>query len=348
MLICPSPAGKTALACCFTKAHTRDHVPPSAQCPSMEVTHMSPPPTPPMLTTDEDDLCRIEVTDMAIDGVTLLICLCGLVGNGVVLWLLGFRIRRNPITIYILNLAVADFTFLLFIVTSSLLYMMENFYCSPVVSLMYLKSLFLLSLFSYNMGLYLLTTISVERCVSILCFSIRRPQHLSAVMCALLWALSIAVIATVTSLCLWHDHDHCQMALISMYVLNFLIFAPSMVISSTIVFIKVQCGSQQRQPRRLYIVIFLTVLFFLLFALPLSIWNFLQWFSYTIVPSQVVFLLACINSSINPFIYFLVGSYQRHCALVSLQVAFRRVFEELEDNTACSNDTTMYTLAPAC
>ncbi|XP_009284951.1 PREDICTED: mas-related G-protein coupled receptor member H [Aptenodytes forsteri] len=314
----------------------------------MEVNYMSPLPTPPTLTTDGDDPCRIEVTDMAIDTVTVLICLCGLVGNGAVLWLLGFRIRRNPITVYILNLAVADFTFLLFMVASALIYMMRNVSCSAVVSMMYLRSLFLLSLFSYNMGLYLLTAISIERCVSILCSSIRRLQHLSAVVCPLLWALSIIVIAAVTSLCLLHEHEHCRMALISMYVLNFLIFAPLMVISSTILFIKVQCGSQQHQPRRLYIVIFLTVLFFLLFALPLSIWNFLQQFSYTVVPSQVVFLLACINSSINPFIYFLVGSSRRRCSLVSLQVAFRRVFEEPEDNTACSNDTTMDTLAPAC
>ncbi|KFZ67081.1 Mas-related G-protein coupled receptor member H, partial [Podiceps cristatus] len=174
----------------------------------------------------------------------------------------------------------------------------------------------------------LLTAISIERCVSILCSSIRRPQRLSAVVCALLWALSIAVIAAVTSLCLLHEHEHCQMALISMYVLNFLIFAPPMVISSMILFVKVLCGSQQHQPRRLYIVIFLTVLFCLLFALPLSICNFLQQFSYPIIPSQVVFLLACINSSINPFIYFLVGSCWRRRSLVSLQVAFRRVFEE--------------------
>ncbi|XP_005243506.2 mas-related G-protein coupled receptor member H-like [Falco peregrinus] len=314
----------------------------------MEVNNMSSPPTPPTPTSNGDDQCRIDVTDVAVDIVTLLICLCGLVGNGAVLWLLGFRIRRNPITVYILNLAVADFTFLLFMVTSGLLYIMENISCSTAVPLVYLRSLFLLSLFSYNMGLYLLTAISIERCVSILCSSIRHPQHLSAVVCALLWALSIAVIAAVTSLCLLHEHEHCRMALISMYALNFLIFAPLMVISSTIFFIKVLCGSQQRQPRRLYIVIFLTVLFFLLFALPLSIWNFLQQFSYTVASSQVVFLLACINSSINPFIYFLVGSCWRHCSLVPLQVAFRSVFEEPEDHTACSNDTTMDTLAPAC
>ncbi|XP_054056070.1 mas-related G-protein coupled receptor member H-like [Rissa tridactyla] len=305
----------------------------------MEPNLTSPPPMSPTPTTDGDNSCRMEVTDMAIDGLTLLICLCGLVGNGVVLWLLGFRIRRNPITVYILNLAVADFTFLLFMVTSSLLYLIDNASCSTVGVLKYMRWLFLLSLFSYNMGLYLLTAISIERCVSILCplwYRCRRPQHLSVVVCALLWALSIAVLAAVTSLCLLYDHEHCRMALISMYVLNFLIFAPSMVISSTILVIKVLCGSKQRQPKRLYIVIFLTILFFLLFALPLSIWNFLQQFSYTSMPSQVVFLLASINSSINPFIYFLVGSCRRHCSLVSLQVAFQRVFEETAVTTVTS------------
>ncbi|KFW05338.1 Mas-related G-protein coupled receptor member H, partial [Fulmarus glacialis] len=177
----------------------------------------------------------------------------------------------------------------------------------------------------------LLSAISIERCVSILCplwYRCRRPQRLSALVCALLWALSIAVIAAVTSLCLLHEHEHCRLALISMYVLNFLIFAPPMVISNVILFIKVLCGSKRRQPKRLYIVIFLTVLFFLIFGVPLSVWNFLQQFDYTVMPSQVVFLFACINSSINPFIYFLVGSWRRRCSLVSLQVAFQRVFEE--------------------
>ncbi|XP_068004250.1 mas-related G-protein coupled receptor member H-like [Melanerpes formicivorus] len=295
----------------------------------MEWNQASPAPTPAMLKAEED-LCRVEVTDMAIDGVTLLICLCGLLGNSAVLWLLGFRIKRNPITVYIFNLAVADFTFLLFMVISSTLYMIDNV-CSAAVSPTYLRSLFLLSLFSYNMGLYLLTAISIERCVSVLCplwYRCRRPRCLSPLMCVLLWALSVAVIAAVTSLCLLHEHEPCQMALISMYALNFLIFAPPMVIANVILFVKVLCGSKRRQPKRLYIVIFLTVLFFLIFGVPLSIWSFLQQFSYSFASSQVVFLLACINSSINPFIYFLVGSCHRRCSLVSLQVAFQRVFEE--------------------
>ncbi|XP_037994937.1 mas-related G-protein coupled receptor member H-like [Motacilla alba alba] len=306
----------------------------------MELNQTSPPPSSPVMNPEADDSCGIiNVSDVAINGVTLLICLCGLAGNGAVLWLLGFHIRRNPITVYILNLAVADFTFLLFMVPSSLLYLLEEVSCSAVVSLKYLRSLLLLSLFSYNMGLYLLSAISIERCGSILFplwYRCRRPQRLSWVVCGLLWALSLAVMVVVTSLCLSHEHEHCRLALISMYALSFLIFSPPMVISNVILFIKVQCGSKRRQPKRLYVVIFLTVLFFLICGVPLSLWNFLQQLSPTLVSSQVVFLLACINSSINPFIYFLVGSCWRHCSVVSLQVAFRRVFEETGITTMSS------------
>uniref|UniRef100_A0A8C0FV59 G-protein coupled receptors family 1 profile domain-containing protein n=1 Tax=Bubo bubo TaxID=30461 RepID=A0A8C0FV59_BUBBB len=274
---------------------------------------------------------------LIISGVCIGICMCGLVGNVVVVWFLGFQMKKSPFTVYVLNLAIADFSLLLFLLVKLTLHFISAVYC--IFSIQYRLTNYILMdlfLFWYFASMYLLTAMSLERCLSVLFpiwYRIHRPQHLSAVVCALLWALSIAVIAAVTSLCLSQEHQHCQIALISMYGLNFLIFAPPMVISSTIVFIKAQCGSQQHQPKRLYIVIFLSVLFFLLFALPLSIWNFLQQFGHSVVSSQVVFLLACINSSTNPFIYFLVGSCWRHCSLVSPQVAFRRVFEEPEDNT---------------
>ncbi|XP_025965004.2 mas-related G-protein coupled receptor member H-like [Dromaius novaehollandiae] len=305
----------------------------------MELNHTYLLPAQPTLADDGDYKCVIDVSDVALDGVTLLICLCGLVGNGAVLWLLSFCIRRNPFTVYILNLAFADFIFLLFMLISALLYIVDNISCSTSEFLNYLRSLLLLSLFAYNIGLYLLTAISIERCVSVLCplwYRCRRPEHLSAIVCALLWALSISVIAAVTFLCMSRQHEHCQLALISMCVLTFLIFALPMVISNVILFIKILCGSQQRQPRRLYIVIFLTVLFFLVFVVPLSTWSFLQQVNYVVGQSQIVFLLVCINSSINPFIYFLVGSYKRHFSLVSLKVAFQRVFEETVVTTISS------------
>ncbi|NXS23146.1 MRGRD protein, partial [Mystacornis crossleyi] len=60
------------------------------------------------------DLCSsIPFTLIPVAGVCLGISLCGLVGNGVVIWFLGFHTKQSPFTVYILNLAVADFSLLL-------------------------------------------------------------------------------------------------------------------------------------------------------------------------------------------------------------------------------------------
>uniref|UniRef100_A0A8D2NMI1 G-protein coupled receptors family 1 profile domain-containing protein n=1 Tax=Zosterops lateralis melanops TaxID=1220523 RepID=A0A8D2NMI1_ZOSLA len=291
-----------------------------------------------------DNLCDIDVADVAIDSVTLLICLCGLLGNGAVLCLL----QRNPTTFYIINLAFANFIFLYFMVLSTLLYLKEELSCSTITPLVLLRALFPLLLFSYNLGLYLLTAISINSCTSTLCLVwYRCHQHLSWVVCALLWALSIAAIVMVTSLCQSQEHQHCQVSLISMYSLNLFLFAPAMVISTTILFIKVKCGSHRQQPKRLNTVTFLVVLFFLPFALPLTLSNFLQQLGYIVVSSQVVFLLSCIHSTINPFILFLAGRCWRPCSVQSLQLSLQRIFEEPEENTAYSNDPAMDTAVPA-
>ncbi|XP_064571489.1 mas-related G-protein coupled receptor member H-like [Zonotrichia leucophrys gambelii] len=313
----------------------------------MEVTTMSPSPASP---TEEDNTCGIDITDAAIVGIILFICLCGLAGNGALLCLLRFC--RNPITVYIFHLAVADFIFLLFVATSLLLHLLEEVSCYTITLREYLKLFFQLSLFSYTTGLYLLTAISIERCTSVLCplwYRCHRPRHLSGFMTVLLWALPFV---TVVILCLSLRPQHCQVTLISMNALNLLLFAPAMLISSTILSIKVKCGSQQQQqqPKRLDIVIFLTVLFVLPFTLPLSLWSFLQQFGYTMVSAKVVFLLACTRSTFNPFICFLVGSCRwpcsmegcsRPCSMGSLRKALLRVFGDAEENGACSNDPIM-------
>ncbi|XP_027560003.1 proto-oncogene Mas-like [Neopelma chrysocephalum] len=301
----------------------------------MELNQTSPPPTSPVTDTEEDNQCWIDVTDMAIDGVTLLIGLCGLVGNGAVLWLLGFHIRRNPSTVYILNLAVADFTFLLFVVTSSLLYMVDNASCSGVVSLRYLRSFFLLSLFSHNMGLFLLTAISVERCVGVLWpFWCRchRPRLLSPVVCSLLWALACVLAGLVYFVCDLGHSKHCWVVLGMLCFLSFCVLTPLMVVSNVIIFIKLRRSSWQHHSLRLYAVIFLTVFFFLLFGVPLSIQIFLNFFVYINLVFEICLLLASVNSSINPIIYVLVGSYGKPRLRGSVKVALQRVFEDRADS----------------
>ncbi|XP_066408421.1 mas-related G-protein coupled receptor member A1-like [Molothrus aeneus] len=324
----------------------------------MEVSTVSPLFTSP---TDTPAPCEINVTNMAIDFVMLLVGLCGLAGNGVFLWLLHI----NAITDFIFNQAITEFLFLIFMVPSTLLFLVEEVSCSAMMPPIYMSLLFQLSLFTYTMGLYRLMFINIERCRSILCLffcGCQLPERLLwVVMSILFWALLFIVIAvnpTVTSLCQSHEQEQCQVALTSMYALNLFLFAVPMVISSTILCIHLKPGSQQpQQHKRLDIVIFLVALF----SLPLSLWFLLQQLGYTAVPSQVVFLLTCITSSIKPFIYFLVGSWKRDCSMgscwrhcsmescrknssmQSLREVIHRVFEEPKENTACGDDSVVNT-----
>ncbi|KAG6921275.1 MAS-related GPR, member H, partial [Chelydra serpentina] len=215
------------------------------------------------------------------------IFLLGLVGNRIVLWFLGFHIKRNVFTVYILNLAAADFGFLLCLPGFLITFNAKHLFCFPLEGFNLINSFNLMSLLAYSTSLYLLMAISTER--------------------------------------------YCWSTFLPMYGLNFLIFAPIMIVSSLILFIKLRRSSQRRQQEKLYTVILLTVLFFLIFAVPLSVQYFLDLIHYSHA-NELSYLLASINSSINPVIYFLVGSYRQHRFRGCLQVALRSIFEEKTDS----------------
>ncbi|NXW54931.1 MRGRH protein, partial [Eurystomus gularis] len=114
---------------------------------------------------------RLPVRLMIFAGVCMGICVCGLVGNGIIMWFLGFHRKQNPFTVYILNLAVADFSLLLIfflllslilILIAFCLYNLVSFYLDFVVIVEFLCHFFDLS------SLGLLAAISVERCISVL------------------------------------------------------------------------------------------------------------------------------------------------------------------------------------
>ncbi|XP_058663217.1 mas-related G-protein coupled receptor member H-like [Ammospiza nelsoni] len=288
----------------------------------MEVTTVSPSPASP---TEGDDLCETDVTSVAIHIVTLLMCLCGLAGNGAVIGLLSLEDRNYGI----FQLAVTDFLFLLLTVPSAILFLVEDMSCSHILPLLYLSFLLLLSVVSYYWGLYRLMRSSNVSCMDKLCKLCccwDDPECLVWVADSVkYWAFFafFLVIPTVTFLCPSHNQEHCQAALISVYTFILLLVVAPMVISHTINFINARWGSQQQQPKRRNIVILITVLL----TLPLSIWNFLQLLSYIGVPSEVVFVTMCIHSTIKPFIYFLSGECWRPCSMESLQLSLQRVFE---------------------
>ncbi|XP_066214238.1 mas-related G-protein coupled receptor member X1-like [Saccopteryx leptura] len=181
-----------------------------------------------------------------------------MVGNGTVIWLLRVRGKRNPFSVYILNLAIADFAFLLCLntwVTSEIF----RYYIYKLIGFSVI-----LCIMTNTAGLSLLMAISTERCLSVtfpIWYKCHRLAHLSTIVLTLL--------------------------------------------------IRVQCCSRRRQVTKLYRVILLTVLAFLLLGLPLGLHLLGQIHSeYSDSFNNLLHiscLLAALNSAVNPVIYFFVG-----------------------------------------
>ncbi|XP_053575292.1 proto-oncogene Mas-like [Bombina bombina] len=261
--------------------------------------------------------------------ITLFVSAFGAAGNCLVIWFLSFKIKRSPSTIYIFNLALADAVFLLFVMFLFIITIIlterhpfeiisENVH---VINVLYTVSL--TCLFGFNTSMCLLTAISVERCISVifpLWYHCKRPHHLSTIACSSIWILSSLFSAIEFNFCykqkyIVHDlgnnsTNECTVVSVIICCVSFMIFTPLMILSSLTLLVKIWTSSQQQQPPKLYLVITVTVLLFLVFAMPMRI-ILLVWYKYHMAPPFPIldlFSLFCsVNSSINPFIYFLIG-----------------------------------------
>ncbi|XP_034980326.1 proto-oncogene Mas-like [Zootoca vivipara] len=260
-----------------------------------------------------------------IYGFILVICCVGFLGNGIVIWLLGFRIRRKPFTTYILNLAVADFAFLLSL----------EFYNSLNLNRFHYAIAFRLLFFTYNIGQLLLTAISIDRCVSVLFpiwYRCIRPTYLSTPVCALLWVLSCLLCLIVYILEQKYFNTPYNIEFFQ-FVFTGLLCLPLMTISTVILFIKVCLKSHRRKRGRFLIVILLKLFFFLMLAIPCNALLFLEIVGLDIhVPGHYGFLCASLNSSVNPLLYFLVGRKKGGRSRESLMVILQRVLNEEEND----------------
>ncbi|XDC58047.1 hypothetical protein R6Z07M_009229 [Ovis aries] len=279
----------------------------------------------------------------------------GFVENGILLWFLCFRMRRNPFTVYITHLSVADISllFCIFIlsVDYALDYELSSGYYYTIVTLS------VTFLFGYNTGLYLLTAISVERCLSVLYpiwYRCHRPKHQSAFVCALLWALSCLVTTMEYVMCIdsegqTHSRSDCRAVIIFIAILSFLVFTPLMVVSSTILVVKIRKNSWASHSSKLYLVITVTVIIFFIFAMPMRLLYLLYYEYWSTFKSlhHVSLLFSTINSSANPFIYFFVGSSRKKRFKESLKVVLTRAFKDEmqprhpEDRTATTATETV-------
>ncbi|XP_043827972.1 mas-related G-protein coupled receptor member X1-like [Dromiciops gliroides] len=260
--------------------------------------------------------------------LSLVIALAGLVGNSTVLWLLGFRIPRNPFSVYILNLAGADALFL----CCSFLISIDRFVDYLGYSFKYYVAVCTKYCF-YVVGLSLLAAISTERCLSVLFpiwYKCHRPKHMSAAVCAVLWALPVLFWVAGAIVYVRIKHQYFLDFLFITEFMWFVLLTCVLCVSSLTLLLRVQCSFQRQHPPRLYLLVLLTVLMFLVCGLPLEIGFFIEYLSRISMHYWFAHLMAYVNSSVNPIIYFFLGR-QRHRRRESLRVILQRALGEEQE-----------------
>ncbi|KAM6185256.1 proto-oncogene Mas-like [Rhynchocyon petersi] len=274
----------------------------------------------------------------------------GFAENSFLLWFLCFRMKRNPFIVYITHLSIADISLLfgMFVLSVDYAfdYKLSSGYHYTIITLS------VTFLFGYNTGLYLLTAISVERCLSVLYplwYRCQRHKHQSAFVCALLWALSCLVTLMEYAMCMdnrgqGHSRSDCRAVIIFIAILSFLVFTPLMLVSSTILVFKIRKKRRTSESSKLYLVILVSIAGFLIFAVPMRL-HYLFYYEYWPMLRDLHhlgLLSSTISSSINPLIYFFVGSSKKKWFKESLKVVLTRAFkDELQPRRQEDNDNTI-------
>ncbi|XP_065793164.1 mas-related G-protein coupled receptor member G [Muntiacus reevesi] len=238
--------------------------------------------------------------------LTLAVGLGGLLGNALVLWHLGFHIKKGPFAIYVLHLAAADFLFLgcqlAFSAVQAALGSEHSLY-------------FAVSFVAFSVGLWLLAAFSAERCLSDLfpaCYQGCRPRHTSGVVCGLSWALAPPAVLLTADACGLLRKSARPLACLRYHatsVAGLLALACAALAAGLVLFIWVVCCSQRQRPR-FYGAVLGSGLLLLVCGLPyLLCWTLRPYLPSFLLSTflPLATLLACVHCSARPLIYFTVG-----------------------------------------
>ncbi|MBN3282884.1 FPR3 protein, partial [Polyodon spathula] len=121
-----------------------------------------------------------------------LIFIIGITWNGIVIWLTGFRVKKTEFNMWFLNLAVADFLFILCLP----LRMVSLFLRRWSFGVALCKGYYFLSTVNMYTSAFILMAVSIDRCIAMvypLWHRNHRPKQLAQKVSQCLWVLTFAM-----------------------------------------------------------------------------------------------------------------------------------------------------------
>ncbi|XP_043114482.1 C3a anaphylatoxin chemotactic receptor-like [Puntigrus tetrazona] len=277
--------------------------------------------------------------------IYLSILVVGLIGNGLIIFVTGYKMKTTVNSIWFLNLAIADFIFSSALITTLILVL-----CKMAWSF---NSRFIHLMLYLNMyaSIFLLTAISLDRCLCtwvIVWTQNNRTVFKARIICKIVWALSIGCSIPAVIIHSTAEPERISDSPTSIqfykslvtykFVVGFLI--PFLIIASSYIAIGVRVKTLQRGKQlRSYRLIVAVVLAFFICWLPYHIHKFCcisakenQWSESAkevlLKTKAVVNCLAFLNSSLNPFLYvFMCDEYKKKLKQ-SLQLVLETAFAE--------------------
>ncbi|XP_063797737.1 chemerin-like receptor 1 [Pseudophryne corroboree] len=278
----------------------------------------------------------------------------GTIGNGLVIWITGFKMKKTVTTIWFLNLAVADFALS---VSIPLQMFMVNVIVKVLFNLIICKAITTLLLLNMSVSTSFLMIISIDRCTSVMCpvwSQNHRTLKLSSVISAVVWAFCFILnspylafmdfvhdrIGNISDCVAIYGEDYytSHMRITAMYITRFvfmfIIPFSIIIICYSLVTFRLRRSRSVSGSRRPFKVIITIVICFFCFWFPYHLLSLLEimnaeisenvWFTMNII----TYFLCFFNSCVNPIIYVFVGRDFKKILFKSIPFLLESTFRE--------------------
>uniref|UniRef100_A0A3B4DTD3 G-protein coupled receptors family 1 profile domain-containing protein n=1 Tax=Pygocentrus nattereri TaxID=42514 RepID=A0A3B4DTD3_PYGNA len=276
----------------------------------------------------------------------VIIFILGVVGNSLVIWIAGFKVKKSVNSTWYLSLAVSDFIFCSFLPLGIVDVIKNNW----IFGLFICKSVFFIMYLIWFSSIFLLVIISVDRCVVVM-FPVwaqnKRTLRKALVIVVLAWIFSAALSLPTIIFADQDDHQETKLFFYNYsnnqeltadvtcdFIIGFVIPFLLIVICYVVIIRKLKPTQMTKSKKPFKIMTALVATFFTCW-LPYHIFalmelNYKKYDNFLITGATVVLILANASSCLNPLLYAFMGKdFKRQC--YSLLTKIENAIEGEED-----------------